>query len=297
MGKLTTQVVPLESVIFRVLELLPQDAVSEERLEEWAYQAYEEIAAHDLYEQNVCFATVNNHRASIPKGAFRIDMVLYKAPTMVSEPYLEAPIYTSKEPDHLVTQEILDTFVKKEHQMSWRPLQYSSNAFHNTVLCNMSPNLHVSCKDTFTINPRANCIVTSFEIGHLAIAYAGIPQDPDTGKWYIPDKEEVKRAIESYMFKRYWQWQMNMKEEGAANMYQLYSNEWELLAAKAKGELMMPDFIEYQTLRNVNKFIKEDSPFSTALGALNNSEYMNFGRPHGGMYHARFNPPFLGQRP
>jgi hypothetical protein len=59
----------------------------------------------------------------------------------------------------------------------------------------------------------------------------------------------------------------------------------ELLAPKAIGELMMPDFFEYQNIRNMNKFIKEDSPFSTALGALNNQEILRFPNlPRGGSF-------------
>lgn len=294
MGKLTTQLIPLESVVLRVLELLPQDAVSEERLEEWAYEAYESIAPHDVYETNVCFVTVNNNMAPIPKGAFRIDMVLYSIPfnSNPDVPQPDASIYTAEDPEYKVQKEYLDRFIKPTHQSNWKPLRYTSNSFHSLYMCKNSPNHLIlkHCNETFSINPRNKCFVTSFSKGYLAVAYAGLPTDDKTGQFLIPDKESIKKAIETYCLKRYWQYQLNMREEGASQLYQLYSQEYELLSAKATGELIMPDFIEYQNLRNVNKFIKEDSPFSTALGALNNDEFINFGKPSSGYYYNHFFP-------
>jgi hypothetical protein len=139
------------------------------------------------------------------------------------------------------------------------PLAYSENYFHNSILCKDSPNIYTHCEHSFSINARTKCLVTTFDEGHLAIAYTSIPKDED-GNWLIVDVETVKKAVETHCLKRYWQLRMNMREDGAIGMYKNYSSEYEFLAPKATAELMMPDFFEYQNIRNMNKFIKEDYP-------------------------------------
>ena len=74
----TIRTVDLKSVLHRVLTLLPKDSVSEDMLEEWAYQAYESIAPREAYEIHVTTAQVSNHTTELPKGLFGLELVLYR---------------------------------------------------------------------------------------------------------------------------------------------------------------------------------------------------------------------------
>jgi hypothetical protein len=167
----------------------------------------------------------------------------------------------------------------------------STNSFHNSILIDpnnsiISPKqrreLFKGCKHSFNIHK--GCFVTTFATGTLAVAYNGIPKDSD-GSYTIPDLEYVKSAIETYCLMRYWQKRFNMMQQGAQQRYRLYKQEWQLLAPKASGELEMPDFMEYQNLRNINKFIKEDSPFAIATGAGDNTERLLFGNSRNTNYY------------
>ncbi len=279
------RLVPLESVILKVLELLPKDSISEEKIEEWAYESLESIAPQEVYDINVSFERVHNHKARIPKGTFKINMILYETfehgnnTDFPVEQYTELSKnvkYTSVEPAYIVKQDELHQFINLTYRNSWRPLSICTNVFHKSILLHNSPNIYSHCKHCFSIDIRSGCIITSFDMGRLAISYSSLPQD-DNGKFLMPDNQEIIKAVETYCLKRYWQFRMNMHEDGAYNLYNLYTKEYELLAPKATGVMMMPDYIEYQNLRNINKFIKEDSPFSVALGALNNSELLHYG--------------------
>jgi hypothetical protein len=290
--------VPLESVVARVFRILPKDSVTQDELEEWAYEAYESIAPKEIYEIGVCYQHVSNNVSPIPAGAFKILMVLYKTmeegnnnnPNGVStsNPPVETKLDTNAvlymSDTNNITTVPLD-YITPNYRNTWRPLAYSENVFHNSLLCQDSPNVYTHCEHSFSINARTKCIVTTFNEGYLAIAYTSIPKDED-GNWLIVDREVVKKALETHCLKRYWQLRMNMREDGAIGMYKTYGNEYELLAPKATAELMMPDFFEYQNLRNMNKFIKEDSPFSVALGALNGRELLKFNNPpRGSSFH------------
>ena len=73
---------------------------------------------------------------------------------------------------------------------------------------------------------------------------------------------------------------MNLKEDGAYERYKQYSTEYELLAIKATGEMMMPTLMEYQRLRNMNKFFSEDSPFAVGTGSSNSKGYVFYNNTH-----------------
>lgn len=273
--------VPLEAVILKVLSVLPKDSISEEQLEEWAYESLESICSQEVYDMNVSYERVHNHKARIPKGATRINMILYE--TLENENNLEQFTQlnsnvrvVSNAPQYRPTEELLHQLVNADYRHKWRPLSICTNVFYKSVLHPNSPNIYSHCKHCFNIDAKTGCIITSFDTGRLAISYSSLPKD-DTGKYLMPDNQEIIKAIETYCLKRYFQYKMNMNEDGADSRYRLYSSEYELLAPKATGIMMMPDYIEYQNLRNINKFIKEDSPFSVALGALNNSELLRFG--------------------
>jgi hypothetical protein len=312
----TVNLVPLQAVIGRVLTLLPKDSISADLLEEWAYESYESIAPVDVYENETAFVKVVNNRAVPPQGATNILMILYDQDSIDpdSKRYVEKtntttevktekeilegntthttiettittkdpvklknqpgiPVYNSKDPDYNVVNQQLYRFIKPGYRQNWRPLPISTNVFHSSILLGAPPEFYKNCGHTFSI--QKGCILTTFCEGTLAIAYKSLPKNED-GEFLIPDFEYVKKALETYMLKRYWQWKLNLREDGAYSMYRMYSQEYELLATKATGELMMPSLIDYQNLRNMNKFIKEDSPFSVALGALNSQELLNF---------------------
>ena len=293
----SVNLVPLESIVTRVLRVLPKDTVTQDELEEWAYEAYESIAPKEIYEIGVSYQSVYNNTSPIPQGAFRILMVLYKtlengnnncvscgapATQYEDDSKLDGSLYSS---DGTTISQLPLDYIKPSQRNTWMPLAYSENYFHNSLLAKNSPNVYTHCEHSFSINARTKCIVTTFSEGYLAIAYTSIPKD-DEGNWLIVDTETVKKALETHCLKRYWQLRMNMREDGAIGMYKNYSNEYEMLAPKATAELMMPDFFEYQNLRNMNKFIKEDSPFSVALGALNSRELMKFNNPpRGSSFH------------
>jgi hypothetical protein len=234
--------IPLDAITGRVLDTLPKDSVSADRIEEWAYEGYENIAPKEIYEIANGYTTVYNHSAPIPEGAFRILMVLYRTEepsnnkaglndSQVQQELDDDVVINAQSPDYKPTEEDLNLKPMTANKLRWKPLMYTENVFHNSVLDPNSPNVYAHCNHSFSINARTKCIITSFDCGDLAIAYTRIPRDDD-GNWLIPDFEYVKKAIETYCLKRYWQWKMNLKDDGAIGMYRLYSNEWSYLHQK-----------------------------------------------------------------
>jgi hypothetical protein len=316
---------PLKAVAARVLEFLPKDSISVDKLEEWAYQSYESIAPREVYEVNISYVDVFNHKASLPIGLYDLEMVLYRdfdtsTTNTRTNPYttetsdfttttdVSSNVTTDKVIKTTITTDTCETNVKLNAGMDnglfkqdstgnltkdqlyysnegtnieWKPLRLASNVFHNSVLLqNADRRIYKNCEHAFSI--KNGCIVTTFDRGQLCIAYTGIPTN-DEGDFVYSDYEYVSAAIEAALLKNYWKWKFNTGNvSGAQQKYRLYSSEYELLAPKASAALMMPDLIQYQNIRNMNKFFREDSPFSTVMGALNNTEILNFPNPSRG---------------
>lgn len=319
--------VSLKAAAARALEFLPKDSVSLDKLEEWAYRAYESIAPREVYQTQIKYVPIVNNQGPVPTGIFDLEMVMFreldysnyrprtgdtKSTTIDTETTTDVftgeteekktkttihtevttknnlKLFTDTDMGKYVGKyDDLDSEIKK-HQIyfnnvtgnntQWKPLPLSSNVFHNNVLMERRyPELYRNCKHAFSIHE--GCFVTSFQEGELAVAYTTLPTNEE-GEYFYPDYEYVSAALESALMKSYWKWQMNTGNvNGAAQKYRMFSQEYEMLATKASGALMMPDFIQYQNLRNMNKFFKEDSPFSTALGALNSQENLYFQNP------------------
>lgn len=313
---------PLKAIAARVFEFLPKDSISIDKLEEWAYQAYESIAPREIYEVRIESAIVDNHRASLPIGMYHLEMILYRKYSGQIEPLTTYPIKnsytvtstttnistgvtTNNTVKSTVTTEKQSTVAKLntdadngtysydtvnsddivktqlKYQQSggggWKPLRLATNVFHNGIVLNAPKDVTSNCSEAFSV--QGDCIITTFSDGELMIAYTGIPMN-DEGDYMYADYEYVSAALESALLKNYWKWKYNTgNTSGAGERYRMYSSELELLAPKASAALMMPSLIQYQNIRNMNKFINQDSPFSTVLGALNNTEIMNFQNP------------------
>lgn len=307
----------------RVLEFLPKDSISVDKMEEWAYQAYESIAPREIYEVNLQYLVVTNHKAPMPVGLYDLEMIIYREYDSSRNPGRTNP-YSTETSDFTTTTEVstdetTDKTVKttittettctnvhlnsgmdngvftqdlandgplnKEQlyyegdtrKVQWKPLRLATNVFHNGVLMNAPTQITNNCGHAFSV--KDGCIVTTFSEGEIGIAYTGIPTNAE-GEFIYADYEYVSAALEAALLKNYWKWKFNTGNvSGAGQKYKQFASEFELLGPKASAALMMPDLIQYQNIRNMNKFIKEDSPFATVLGALNNTELGLFGNP------------------
>lgn len=311
---------PLKAIAARVLEILPKDSISIDKLEEWVYQAYTDIAPREIYEVRFAYSNITNHRGSLPESLYYLEMVLYRAYDNHTRtrtfPYTNQDVDFSTTTDvntnvttntttvttvttdvttqnvKLSTGQDIEVYNQDENgtltkeqiyfndyikSSGWKPLPLATNIFHASAPHGTPHDVYSNCSQAFSI--QDGCIVTSFSEGEVLIAYTGIPTNSE-GEFLYADYEYVAAALEAAVLKNYWKWKLNTgNSNGALQKYQLFAREYEILAVKATGELMMPDLIQYQTLRNVNKFIKEDSPFSTIMGALNNREKVYFNNP------------------
>lgn len=265
---------PLQSVVGRVLPFIPEQYIDESQLLEWASEAMEELLTYKTYEEALCFTTVTNHIAPIPIGLKGIEMVMYKqTPDDVME--LSGGITTMVAPTYDATVSPVDFLMNSTHKKQWKPIAPSTTIFDLGVLCDGYPQLVDRCEHKFSIDFMRRRFIFTFDQGDIAIAYVRSPMD-DNDDFLIPNKEYIKRALEAYLMRRIWEVRTNMKEEGAGSMLKHYVQEYQLLAAKATGEQMMPSLTDYANLANLNKLVREDGKFAFGLGNLGFTEKMYF---------------------
>lgn len=234
--------IELESVLHRVLEMLPRDSVTEDKLLEWAYQSFESLAPREAYEIHTSILEVRNNIAQLPSPMHGLEMVMYNTkyydatewykntfPTTntTTECTVETDLNTGCTTETKITtiaetktkvgiinnkgviKSDGNTIIKEQlkygyifNNINWAPLEPSSSAYIMGVLQGYDPQLYKNCEETFTI--KNNCIITTFTEGLLAIAYFGLPTNEE-GHYVIPDYEYVAAAVECYLKKKYWE--------------------------------------------------------------------------------------------
>jgi hypothetical protein len=229
--------IPLEAVLARVFPLISNSSLKESHLLEWASQGMEEIQTYKAYERAFCIQEVTNHRALIPKGLYGLEMMMYRLledetggidsedlPDVIVQP-LDDPTPNS---------EPINSLFFNYNNNLWQPLPISDSIFDLAFLCDESPLLDsftkskALCNNTFSIDIKSRTFLTTFDAGFIALAYLRAPMNEE-GQFLIPNNEHFKQALETYMLKKVWEFRMNTKEQGAMQMYQMYSQQWELL--------------------------------------------------------------------
>lgn len=137
----------------------------------------------------------------------------------------------------------------QEMETQWRPLRQSTSNFHKTIPCGID--LSSEChKHTFSYNKGYNCLTISFEKGWLAISYKAYPKCDNT--FLIPDRESgVPQAIEKYLLYKVFEKEEIKGVQGSARLRQDYHRQWEMLAAKAKGNQKMFDIDMFENIKNM----------------------------------------------
>ena len=113
-------------------------------------------------------------------------------------------------------------------------LKLDRSAFAASIHSNCTPNFTSSCYSKYTIDSK-NRIVCDYRNGYLSVFYLSVPKNEE-GDLMIPDDGDVKLALAAYIHMKYQQMQTMMHVQGAAQLYQEFRREWQLMAAKVKGK-------------------------------------------------------------
>ncbi len=234
------------------------------------------------YQQEAIWVEVKNHKAILPCDLIQIEMIV--------TPLTEGDFCDGDE------EELADCGYNKDYvnqvnsnynikvinnwnrfsntdyfRRNFQVLKLSNLPFAGKFHCNTCPNISSNCGLTYTLSPNGY-ITTSFESGHICLAYLKYAKD-ENDEYIIPDHEDLIQALANWCMAKHWEIRMNMKEEGAFNMYNMYINKAQNLFQKVKGIFITKSF-DFQTWKNI---VFKDIKWASSYTIFNKSRYTNLG--------------------
>ena len=237
--------IDLKSVIPLVMDVIDDNIVDESLILELSYQAMKMLQVNDVFVPKVKFLEVKNYKACLPKDLEKLEMVLHKQ-------LVDYKACTKDVEDYYIDYNNKPALLNPENMVShlltsnWKVMLRPTNKFSSTYFCGKEYNFNYTCTQEYNVVP-GDIIVTSFKEGIIAIAYKS--NAVLDGEFLIPDDEEYKAAIKSYVLKTIWESRYNIKEEGADNRFQFYSLDWALKKANVKGKYKMPSLEEMEQIK------------------------------------------------
>jgi len=237
--------IKLDTVLSDVAGSLDSAMWDENDVREWAFRALRSIGGTNAYERDVESLEVTNYKACLPDDLRVIELLAYKIDDSLTDDDVLENIMADLGYDN-------DYYYQGFTGTNWfssqyAPLRLASSPWARTVHCENCVNIYSISEHTYTVNAN-NTITTSFETGTVCLAYLRLPKDAD-GDYLVPDIESVLDAIRYYVLMRLWEYRMNMKEEGSANLHMHYKRMWSVAAQKAKGEMLKPSLDQLENIR------------------------------------------------
>lgn len=118
-------------------------------------------------------------------------------------------------------------------------LKLEKGIFASSIHDSCVPNFTSACERKYTID-KTNRIVCDYKSGFISLFYLARSKD-ESGDILIPNDENLKLAIAAYIHMKYQQMQLMLHVNGAGSLYQQFLREWQVMAAKVKGNQVMAE--------------------------------------------------------
>jgi len=227
---------------------------------EWAYQALRKLKIGAM-ESMIVVQEVIDYRTELPKGFTRLldaHGILCGLPQELLNTECDTeqldlnnellpPEYTQKEAQEVLAYyKLLFTESRTE---CFKRINLSSiktqtqNCFSLTDPC--SPYGYVRSDNQF---------IVSFKEGFVLLVFQGWPTDNE-GNFLVPDHVDVLDAISTWVQSCYWETRMNMKEQGAFDLHNMYHSRATILLHKARTTLLLEKMDWQSIIRFQDRYI------------------------------------------
>lgn len=273
--------ISLLSVIEDIHSMASSVDWDEDIMIEWANKGYRSINLESKYEDVVAFIEIDQHTGELPLDMIHAIQAFYKItnPTdsnslehaaevtglLQSKPFAKQMAHS----DEFLAKVIFDDSIFA----GYSPLRRSTSSFGvKPCLEDKIPNS--GCLHLYEID--MGIIRTTFCKGCVIFAYKRYVKD-SKGYDLIPDEENLKQAIFHYCMYRWFMSRAMAKEEGTERIMSFHYNEYKILAAKARGNLMMPDVDQLENIKNMTqRLVPRSNFYDNGFSQMSNRENIDF---------------------
>lgn len=301
--------VSIERVISGVYrDLRPKTQLEENDLIEWAAEALEQIGAYTQYTEAVDYVEVSDYKAIIPCGFHQLVRIAYKytpgepcgcafkttnsstegscsctsCSGCSSDPCSNLET-TSDSTLVTQTQQLIDYHLTYRfsrgsgYYKEWKPMRLATSNYAKakTAHCDNCINISNTCDAEYSVDhPYIN---TSFQKGHICLAYLKQPLD-DRNIPLIPDQVSYIEAIKKYLIMKI-SYADFIKGAINPNIFAKLEDDWHWYCAQARNKANMPDTIDklQNMLDRHVRLIPYRSGYYGFFGNMNSREKLRFG--------------------
>lgn len=235
--------ISLKTVLSDLSSTLPSNLWNEGSAIEWAFQAVRKIGAVEQYDRDIDVISIEDYKGELPSDYYRIQLMAYKLDSSVSATDLASIRIDLAHDNDLYYTGFNGT---SSFLSEYKPLRLSTSPFATSVHCTDCVNLVALSEHTYTVHPNGT-ITTSFQTGTVCCSYTKYAKDCDT--FLIPDDQDYIDALRSYIMMRIWEFRMNVKEEGSADLFMFYAGKWNIMRRSLVGKLKLPSIDELENIR------------------------------------------------
>jgi len=240
-------------------------------------------------EEAVAIRNLVEHKAQLPNDLTYLTQVAYR-PELPSDEIeeltrimnLQGEEWNTAVTDHMFNPSGLPEKAVRSLYASglnkWYPMRASSSPFMSGILITGTPYNSVDWTtpnlqgDHEYIVDSSMCLTSTLSDAVLAISYMRYPVKAN-GDTLIPDDEDLKEAIVHYCLYRYWLTRSFLREPNADKERDYHLSRYEVLMAKAGGELNLPTLDELENLKNLtNRLVPRSNQYDNFFSKLNNRE-------------------------
>jgi len=265
---MTSKYISIKSILYGISLLIDDRYWNENKVLEWVNRAYRKLNIVDAFVPKVTELTITTHKTTLPSD-FRY-LIQVMDTTQVTSAELET--FLSDTTDH--PDDSTWTLASLNSMYGFRPMRLTSNPYHESLCLDTTLAYCTDCQHEFSISPNL-VLTTTLDEGTILLSYLGYATDDD-GCILIPDNEDIKEALQYYVFYMYWLEKDMMKEEGADSRVTRWLSMWQTASMKAKN-VNLPDLNQLENMKNNwNHLVPRENKFQQGFLTLGNRENVNF---------------------
>lgn len=272
----------IKSVLYSLSTLIDEEHWNENYFLEWAVRGARKLNLVHSYMDKVCELEISEHSTTLPADCHRITMIAvynntsaFKSNTALLNDLLNL-LPTNSAYKYMTVTSLPERLVGITNSYSYVPMYKSTSPFVKSNNCTqVLPD--ANCRYEYVENPDGT-LYTSIVSGHAVLAYKSYANH--AGECLIPDHEDVKEAIESYVLARYFESRtlsMGDNTKYYMDMRSYYNEKFGRLAMKCKS-LNLPDIGDLENIGNQTTRLKPQShQFDKLFSSLGYKESMSSG--------------------
>jgi len=192
---MTTNYISIKSVLYGVSLLLDERYWNENKALEWINRAYRKLNLPASLVTKTAELTITTHKTTLPTD-FKYLIQVMDTTTVTSA---SADTFLSETTD--LPEESTWTLATTNSMYGYKPMRLTSNPYHSSICLDTTISYCTDCVHEFSISPNL-VLTTTLETGTALLSYLAYATD-DEGCVLIPDNEEVKEALQYYIFYMY----------------------------------------------------------------------------------------------